>query len=297
MELQLSDDFVKDNELNENQVKAIKGLVDGEFLPTIKKEWDGVANANAEKILDGAGKRAKELLGVDFEREQGEKVADYIVRATKAKFEGLNTELANKQKEIDEKLKNFKGGDEFKAQLDSLKAEKDTLLQQVAEMETYKEKAQKADEYSEQLSGLKLSVAFNEVKPNFPETVNPYEAKAKWDEFKNDVLSKYTIEIVEGKAIAVDKENQYKQTPLSELVAKNENITSLLNGRQQGGTGAQPKDLMAVEGVPFKVPKGADSETKSRLVREYLNAEKVAFESPEYSKKFQELFSKISKVA
>lgn len=297
MEFTLTEDFVKENELSEKQVEAIKGHIEKDFVPTIRKEFDGVANTNAEKILDGAAKKAREQFGVTLEREQGEKYADYISRIAETAFSNTKNALAEKQKELDEKLKNFKGGDEYKEQLSKLQEEKDTLLKQVAELEPLKEKALKADEYSQQLSGLKLSVAFNEVKPTFPETVNPYEAKAKWDDFKSGILEKYNIEIVDGKAIAVDKENQYKQTPLADLVKGDTNITELLQGRKQPGTGAVPQDLQTIEGVPFQVPKDADSTVKTNLVREYLTKKGLDTASAEYKKQFEEIYLKISKKA
>lgn len=295
MEFQLSEDFVKENELNENQIAAVTGYVKSEYVPTLKKDWDGLANTNAEKILDGAAKKARDMFGVELDREQGEKYGDYLGRISEKANEKARTDLAEKQTQIDEKLKNFKGDAAYKEQLEALQAEKDTLLQQVAELEPLKGLDEKYKQQTETLSGLKLSVAFNGVKPSFPSEVNEYEAKAKWDEFQKNTLEKYNIEIVDGVPMAVDKENQYKTEKLSDLLKKDESITSLLQGRQQSGTGARAVELRDVEGVPFKVPTNATTEERSKAIREYLTTTlKLNVTSREYSTKFAELNKKIA---
>jgi len=123
------------------------------------------------------------------------------------------------------------------------------------------------------------------------------EESAKWDEFKNDVLSKYTIELVDNEPIAIDKDNEHKRKPLKELLEGNSNIGDLLKTRQQSGTGAKSADLMDVEGVPFKVPQGATSEEQSKMVREYL-VEKLG--SPlhkDFSKEMVDLLTKVKRSA
>ena len=294
--MEFSEDFVKENELNEQQVEALKGLHES-TVAELKKEWDGKANENAEGILSGAAKYAAEKAGVKMEREKGEKYGDYLQRITDTTLESSKTELEKKKHEIEEKLKNFKGGDEYKEQLETLRSEKDALMQQVAELEPLKGIDEKYKEATEKLTGLKLNVAFNEVKPNFSQEVNPYEAKAKWDEFKKDVLERYDIEIVDNEAMAIDKENKYKTVKLSELVKQNESITELLKGRQQGGTGGKPVDLKDVEGVPFKVPANASNEEKSKLTREHLIKKLGSATHKDFAKEFQELYTKINQAA
>lgn len=295
MEFQLTDELVKENELTEGQIAAVTGYVQGEYVPTLKKDWDGLANTNAEKILDGAAKKARDMFGVELDREQGEKYGDYLNRISGKANEKTRTELAEKQSQIDEKLKNFKGDAAYKEQLEKLQSEKDTLLQQVAELEPLKGLDEKYKEATETLSGLKLNVAFNGIKPNFPSEVNEYEAKAKWEEFQKKTLEKYTIEIVDNVPMAIDKENQYKQEKLSDLLKKDESITALLQGRQQTGTGAKPVDMRDVDGVPFKVPSNATTEERTKAIREYLTTElKLNVTSREYSRKFAEFNTKIA---
>lgn len=291
--MEFTKEFVEEHGLSEEQVGALTGYVQNEIVPTIKKEYDGKANENAEGILSGASKYAKEKLGIDVEREKGEKYGDYLTRLFDTGLSKTKSALETKEKEIEEKLKNFKGGDEYKAQLEALKNEKDDLMKQVAELEPLKGVDEKYREATETLTGLKKEVAYNSIKPNFPEGANKYEVDAKWNEFKKAVEEKYNIELVDGKPMAVDKENHHKVVELSTLLEADSNIKELLQGRQQKGTGATPVDFKEVEGVPFKVPKGIDSTEQSRLVREYLVNELGSNLHPEYNKKFGELLTKI----
>lgn len=291
--MELSQEFIESNGLTAEQISALKGYVENDYIPTLKKEWDDKANKNAEGILSGASKYASEKIGIELEREKGEKFGDYFNRLVDKGLESKKSELSQKQAEIEEKLKNFKGGDEYKQQLEQLRSEKDALLQQVAELEPLKGLDEKYQEASQKLSEFKIKSALNSVKPSFPKEANTYEVKAKWDEFTKNVLNDYNIEEVDGEWVAVSKENQYKQVKLNELVEKDQNITELLKGRQQGGTGAKPISTKKVDGIPFDVPQEADSVEISKLVREHLIQELGSTMHKDYSSKFQAMLSKI----
>lgn len=293
--MELTQDFIESNGLEANQVEAITKYIDSEVKPSIKKEYDGVANTNAEGILTGASKYAKDAFGVDLERDQGEKFGDYLKRISDAGLSSRISDLKNKESELEDKLKNFKGSSELKEKYEEQLSKNDELLKQLAELEPLKGLDEKYKAASEQLSGLKLNVAFNSVKPNFPDTVNAYEAKAKWDSFKNEVLSNYTIELVDNEPIAIDKDNEHKRKPLKELLEGNSELGDLLKTRQQSGTGAKSADLMDVEGVPFKVPKGATSEEQSKIVREHLVEKLGSSLHPDFSKEMVDLLTKVKK--
>lgn len=291
--MELPAEIITEHKLEQSQIDAIKNYVVNEYVPTIKKEYDGLANTNAEKILDGAAKKAKEMFGLNIDREQGEKYGDYVSRLTEKVFEKTKLELNEKEKEIQEKLANFKGGDEFKAQLEVLKAEKDSLLKKVAELEPLQGIDVKYKEANEQLSKLKLNVAFNSVKPSFPDTANKYEVNAKWDAFKNQVLAKYNIEIIDNEPIAVDKENHHKQVKLAELLNNDKNITKLLQGRQQKGNGASSVSKINVDGVPFAIPTEASKEEINLLVREHLIKKYGDALHANYAHEFSQMLSTI----
>lgn len=262
-------------------------------VANIKKEFEGKANENAENIILGAITQTAKKFNVELEREQGEKNADYLARLNAKVVETTQSNVAKLEAEYKQKLKDVGNGDATAKELESVKAELDNAKKTLADFDTIKEKADKYDSTVEQLSGLKLQVAFQSVKPTFPDTVNAYEAKAKWEEFIADTKTKYTIELVDGEAICKDKDNEYKTIKLKDLVDKDANITQLLQGRQQSGTGSKQVDLTKVEGVPFDVPKNITSEERSKLIKDHLIGKGLNVTSAEYSKQFAELNTKI----
>ncbi len=262
----------------------------------LKKEWDGVANTNAENILSGAAKYAQTKLGVTDERQAGEKWGDYMNRIADKSIESKAGEVERLKTEYAQKLKDFRGDDATKAELDAAKAELDKAKQILANYDEIKGKADKYDEASESLKGLKLEVAFTDVKPKFPDTVNSYEASAKWEAFKKGILEKHTIELVDGVAMAIDKENQYKTTKLSDLVAADKDLEELTKGRQQSGNGAHGAGKnIKIDGVDFEVPENAktDSKERTKAIREQLAKENIPPTHDDYTKKFSEYNKKI----
>jgi len=290
--MELTPEFIEKNAFSEEQVSALNGFVQSEIVPNLKKEYEGAANTNAEGILTGVSKSVLEKNGLSIEREKGEKWADYIERLSEAKFEKEKTSLTQRQSEIEDKLKNFKGSDDLKSALELEKKKNDELLKTVAELEPLKGLDLKLQEKDQELTGLKKEVAYNSVKPLFPDTVNKYEADAKWNEWKRNVEDKYAIELVDGVPMGIDKENVHKKVKLSDLVSADSGLTDLLKGREQKGTGGKPVDQLEVEGVPFKVPANVSSEDLTRLVREHVTAELGSVTHKEYAKRFQELYTK-----
>src|SRR5690606_1736287 len=136
--MEFTKEFIESNGLSEEQVTAVTGFVQTEIVPTIKKEYDGKANENAEGILSGASKYAKEKFGVEAEREQGEKWGDYLIRISDSALTSKTQKLLEREKELEDKLKNFKGSDELKQKYEDALKKNDDLLKQVAELEPLK---------------------------------------------------------------------------------------------------------------------------------------------------------------
>jgi hypothetical protein len=282
--------------ITEDIASKIDNHYSTEIIPNLKKDWDGKANKNAEGILSGASKYVQEKFGTDLEREQGEKYGDYLNRISEAGLSSKQQKLKEKEAELEEKLKNFKGSDEVKQQLIDSQKKNDALLQQVAELEPLKGYDQKYNDASKELQGLKLEVSFGNVKPSFPDTVNKYEASAKWNEFKNGVLEKNTIELIDGVPFAIDKENPHKKVKLSDLVDGDNNLKELSKGRQQSGNGAKQAEFTKVEGIPFDVPVGLTTNQQSKLVGEYLEKTLGSKFHKDYAKQFRELLGKVKSV-
>ena len=284
--MELSEEQISELGLTEENVSKVSSFF-GEQIANVKQEFEGLANKNAEAILDGAlGKIANDT---KISRVQGEKAGDYINRAWSEFNSSKLSEIDGVKSEYENKVKGFKGNEDLISKITALENDKDSLLQKYANYDELKSQAELYNPLLEKYNTNKLQVAFNTVKPNFPDTVNQYEAKAKWDEFKNDVLEKYDLEIVDGEPKAIDKENKHRILKLSDLLSKNENINTLLKGRQQAGTGSKEAKLSDVEGVPFKVPEGIDAEQRSTLIREYLATKGVNSTSNDYASEFAKL--------
>jgi len=285
--MELSKEFIEANKLSEDQAKAVTDF-GKTFVATettkVAEEWKTKAHENAQGILSGAAASIEKTTGV--KRKEGEKIADFIERSSTEFNSSKQSELAKIKSDYEEKIKGVKDAGSLKEEYEKMQAEKDALLKKFADYDTLSERAKKADEFEGQLSGLKLEIAFTSSKPAFPDTVNPFEAKARWDEFKAKILTTNTIEIVDGEPVAVDKENKFKQTKLSELVAKDEILQGLLKGRQQNGLGAKQTELKKVEGVPFDVPAKADNKQIKASITDYLTKQGMDITSTKYSAEF-----------
>lgn len=293
--MELTEEFIKEHNLSPEQVKAIDSHVEGEYIPTLKKDWDGKASKDADGILDGVARAMTEKYGVkDLQREEGEKWADWVGRLTEAKLGADQQTLAQKRQELDDKLKNFKGSEELKQQLEEERKKIDGYQQKLAKLEPLEGLDEKYKKATEELTGLKKRVAFNSVKPAFPDTVNSYEAKDKWNTFVKGVEDDYTIEIVDDEYIAIDKENPHKTKKLSELVKADQDIQGLLVGRKQKGTGGTGKPSVSPDGVDYDVPENATTQEKTQAVREHLISKGVKSTDDNYSAKFKEEYEKLT---
>lgn len=290
MEFELNDDQVKELELKEEQVAKIKEIGTN-YAAELKKSYDDLANKNAQGILDGAGSSIEKSTGV--KRDQGEKMADYILRANSTYHSTLKSELEAAKADYLEKQKSIQGNEGLSKELQELKEKFEDAQKKLANFDDLSEKATKYETLTTEYESMKHQVAFSNVKPAFPDSVNSYEAKAKWDEFVSRVNKEYTIELVEGEAIAISRENKHKQVKLSVLVEKDGVISELTKGRIQNGNGANPIDVVKIEGIPFDVPKDYDTAKINKLIQDYLIKEGVAKTSPQWPSKFGELFKKI----
>ena len=285
--MELTTEQITEIGLNEEQVGKINTWSD-EIIADTKQEFDGKANADAEKILTGAA--TKILEDTKIERNQGEKIGDYIPRAWDEFNIAKLTEVSKAKEDYEDKVKNFKGDEAKDKKITDLEIDLDGFKQKYADFDELKEKAEKYGPLSEKYEANKKEVAFNSVKPSFPKEANEWEVSAKWSEWKKGILEKFDLEIVDGEAIAIDKENEHRRKKLSELIKKDESITILMEGRKQTGPGAKDIKLVDFKDVPFKVPEGAEknSEIRTKAVREYLAEKGIATLDPKYTELFRE---------
>lgn len=286
--MELQKEFIETHKLSEDQVKAVteygKTLIATE-KGKVEDEWREKAHKDAQGILAGAAESVEKLTGI--KRKESEKVADFIGRSANEFTAAQKAELDKLKTDYEEKIKGVKDAGTLKDEYEKMKAEKDELLKKYADFDTLKEKAEKADQYGQELTGLKRDMAFTKVKPAFPDTVNPFEAKAKWEAFEKSILDKNTIELVDGEYMAIDKENPYKTTKLSDLVAKDETLQALLKGRQQTGLGGKEVEKKKVDGVPFEVPANGSNQEISDAIRTYLVGKGHKVTTTAYSQEFE----------
>ena len=106
----ITEEVKKASGLTDEQIEAIKPLYESD-IATKKQSWDNKANTDAEGILQGAAGKVEELTNV--KRTQGEKVADYIIRAGNEHLTTQKAEVETLKTEYAQKLKDFDGGEEI----------------------------------------------------------------------------------------------------------------------------------------------------------------------------------------
>lgn len=288
----LTQEIIEKAGLTEEQLAAIKPVAEN-YIAEQKKAWDGKANENAEAILSGAVAKIYEKTSIA--RQQGEKVADYITRVGELHLASKQQEVESLKADYETKLKNFNGDPATKQELQDAKAKLDAAQKRLAKIEPLAEKATKYDDLLKELSETKRQKAWSDVKPTFSKDANPYEVDAKWNKFQRDIESKYDLQIVDGNVIAIDKENQYKQVSLLELVQGNEELKALISGRQQQGSGAKPaKNGKAIEGLPFEATEDTPRSEIQKLIEIHLTTkEGLKITDMSYGDRFKELWSKI----
>lgn len=290
--MELSQEFIEKNQLNADQVTAFSQLAQN-HIATLEQSWSKKANENAEGILSGAWKKVEEITGI--QRNQGEKYADALSRASSLYFEGQKTTLERKQQELESKLKDSKLDESLKAELQSTKDALTALKQKEAQYDEWAKEDYKGkfETTSQKLTAMERRVAFKDVMPAKPENINEYEWKAKWQEWQTDVLDKnHLVFDEEGNAWAVDKQNEFKKTKLSDLAKQNESLQSMLKAREQKGLGSNGKTI-DIEGVPFKLPENATPQERQKAIKDYLASQNIPTTDARYSAKFAELNAKI----
>lgn len=291
--MDIAPEIITELGLTDQQVEKIAGYVN-ENVSKLESDWSARANVNAERIIEGAAKRIEEVTGI--QRDKGQKLADYLTFASENYFKGKTSSIERKEQELSEKLKKSGHNETIvqeleltKSQLDKLKAKE----AQFADWETNDYKG-KYESVAKEHETLKQELAFNKVKPNFPDTVNKFEADYKWEAFKKQILEKNIVQIVDGEAIAIDRENNYKQFKLSDILNKDENVQSLLKGGEDKikGFGSKPKTVK-LEGVPFDVPENVSPKDRAILIQDYIAKQGIPISDPRHPKLFAELNMKI----
>src|SRR6478672_4760510 len=134
----ITEDIKTETGLTDEQLAKLEPVFSGHIAEQ-KKAWDGVANTNAEKIIDGALSKVFEVTKVA--RLDGEKAADYIARAGQESVRSQATEVERLKDEYAQKLTDFKGDTATKEELATAKKKLDDALIALADLDKYKETA------------------------------------------------------------------------------------------------------------------------------------------------------------
>lgn len=295
--MEFTPEFVTEQKLSEDQMTAINGVIgeaqDASGIAELKKGWDDKANKDAQGILDGATNKIVELTSVT--RNEKEKAADYISRAYGVYSKESQEKLDKATKEYEDKVTNFEGDSNLKAEIITMKEKLDPLQKKEADYDKLLTSGI-VDKYAklevEHKDNLR-AVAFGSIKPSFHKDANEFEVSARWNEFIKEIEDKYNVVLVDGEAIGIDKDNEHKRVPLKDLIKGNETLTKLVDGRQQDPLKPDQVDLREVKDVPFLVPKDADNATITKLIQEHLLKDGVDRMSPGYSDKFSDLNKKV----
>ena len=291
-------DFITEQKFTPEQVTAINGVIgdaqDAIGIAELKKGWDDTATTNAEAIIDGAITATQATNNFTLERKQGEKLGEWQGRYSKALNESRQTTLDASILEYDTKVKDFKGDADLKAQIIVLEGKLDPLQKKEAEYVTLLSSGV-PEKYEALLASNKenlRALSFGSAKPVFHVDANEFEVSAKWNNFISTIESTHDVVMVDKEAIAILKTNEHIRTPLKDLVAKDEDLTKLINGREQKGIKGEQVDVTTITNVPFGVPKDVSSKDLTALIHKQLateGLEQIGHTAAEYSKRFREL--------
>lgn len=295
--LTFTDEFIKDNGFTSEQITAVTGVVTGVYntnVTALKEEFGGVANKQAEGIIQGAIDKTQKDTGHTLARLDGEKNAEYLERFNLSYLSTQKTDLEKSRLDYETKMKDFKGDETVLKELGEFKEANAILKGKESEWDKIINSGvqKNYDDLLIKNATLNESVAFGSVKPSFDKDSNEFEVAAKWGAFIAATKEKNEIVMYEGVAYAVSKENDLIKTKLEDLVKGNEELTPLIVGRQQKGIDGKPIEHKDVDGVKFKVPTEATDDEIAALVQGQLTKDGVSDISPEYSKKFQEMYNK-----
>ena len=124
--MEFSKEFIEQHQLSEDQVKGITSFTQEQFA-TKQKEWDGKANENAEGIINGVIKATQSKFGIELERQQGEKHADYLTRLSESVIGGKKTELETLKADYETKIKGVKGSETLSKEYEAMKLEREEI--------------------------------------------------------------------------------------------------------------------------------------------------------------------------
>lgn len=291
-QIEFTPEFCTEHALTPEQVTAINGYV-APKIEEITTASNGKANENAERIINSVIDGTQKTFKVELPRENGEKHADYLLRLNAHILTENKASVAKLEQEYQEKLKDFQGDEATKAELQTAKEKLEAAQRKLVNYDELTQKAESFESLTAENQTLTKLVTFGAVKPAFPDTVDPRIVRVEWGEFTAKIEKEWDVKLVEGVPTAINKENPLITDKLENLVKKDVELNKLLEGRQQGGTGATETEATVVEGIPFKVNLKAEMTVIHKQIADHLATQNIPFTSPDYEKQYGQILGKI----
>jgi hypothetical protein len=223
--------------------------------------------------FEGATKKIEKESGIA--RNHGEVASDYIARVNETAFSDLRTKAETKLAAAEQALLDASKDGASKEELTKLREDIKGFQTKAADYDKLVEDdvVGKYATSKETIQSLQHELAFTNARPKFSDDVNTFEADAKWGQFVAKANEMGSLEKVDKDWVIIDKNNPAKVTKISDLVAKDETISGLINGRTQEGIGNTSTENVTVNGVPFELPKDATPTQRAEAIRGYLKKE------------------------
>ena len=282
IEFEFSDDFKSSNSVTDEQLSAVTSHIKDQ-LADHEKLLNIAAQKNSQNIIVGAAKKTMDITGVPM--NDGEHHGDYLARVGELYLEREKKELSAAKKIYEDKVSSFKGEDELKSLQEKVSSykQKEAQYDEVISAR-YKDKFESV---SKEYSDLLKRQAYTSVMPSFSEGVNKYEADYKVKEVKAEIENTYDIKEVDGVWLAIDKNNEYKQKPLSELITNHPTIKSLTEGKKQKGFKTTNGESVSVNGLSLE--KGMETKDVHAKIRSHLISKLGSNTHPSYGAEFKKM--------
>jgi len=252
-------------------------------------EFLGLANKNADGIFNGAAEKLATLTGI--QRDEKEQYSAYFERLsnewlpTKAEQRILDAEKKANDKvlELEEKIKNHKGDESLKIELQKAKDELAKIPDLLSEKEN--EWKVKYDELETSSKSEKLNRSMADSMPKFDDNVNQFELAAKKKNAIDRISKAYELSFDENDKLIGTKD--YQKTLVSELLKNDEELKDLILIEQgQGGGGEGSAKKLKTLAIPETIGKGAAQELiKIHIIKN----ENIDFLDEKFAVRFKEL--------
>jgi len=280
----LTEDQIKEKEFTPDQIELVKSVYatkEAEFLALANKNADGIFNGAAEKLtaLTGISKGDKEQYSTYFERLGTE----WLPSNAEQRILDAEKKANDKVIEFEEKVKNHKGDESLKIELQKAKDE----LAKIPDLLKAKDEdwLKKYNTLETEHKTSKLNRSMTDSMPKFDDNVNQFELEAKKKNAIERISTNYELSFDEKGNLIGTKD--YQKTLVSELLKNDSELKDLIlidqgAGGGAGGGNANTKTLS----IPESIGKGA---AQQLIKMHIIKNENIAELDDKFASRFKEL--------